>query len=78
MNRSPGHRFVSPFRVVPRLVADDDASHLCTRCGLEGGHVSWADCIRQLRDQIANLEIEIVKLQPAKRPKKLSGVMVLR
>jgi hypothetical protein len=40
----------------------------------KAGHVSWADCIRELRDQIANLEIEIVKLQPTKRPRKLSGV----
>lgn len=37
----------------------------CCRCGLRGAHFSWADCIRELRDQIANLEIEIVKLQPA-------------
>jgi hypothetical protein len=50
MNRSSGQHFVSPFRVVPRLLPEDDAGNLCARCGLKGGHVSWADSIRELRD----------------------------
>ena len=54
------------FRVTPRFHKRDDASGLCPRCGLRGAHVSWSDCIRQLREELANLEIEIVKLRPTR------------
>lgn len=61
--REPYQRAV--FRVTPRFCGRDSAEGLCLRCGLHGRHVSWSDCIRQLREQTANLEIEAVKLRPA-------------
>jgi hypothetical protein len=62
--REPHYR--TSFRVAPRFDKRDDAAGLCRRCGLKGQHMNWEDCIRALRDLVAEREIEIIRLQPVR------------
>ncbi|HET6206947.1 MAG TPA: hypothetical protein VFD98_09065 [Terracidiphilus sp.] len=60
-----------------RFHAGDSAEGLCQRCGMKGRHSSWDECITQLRDTIAVLEIEILRLQPSHggRPRKTAAAL---
>ncbi len=48
----------------------ESAEGLCRRCGLRGRHVSWSDCIRSLRDSLAELEIKADKKRKLHRPRR--------
>lgn len=56
-------------RVFPQPLECHSTRGLCLRCGLKGPDVSWSECIAALRDQIANLEIEMGKLRHDNRVK---------